>query len=115
MNENVVNNDYLDRKISKTEGHIIFTEKDFIEFKMLSNKQSVEKILIQRAVKSTLQAFSDERLFDNYDTADEVLKDCLFVEKRRCGLDPKPFQYMMMTFENFNHQYNLKNKTTSNI
>ena len=57
--------------------------KDCNEFKLNYNKQSVEEILIQRAVKPTIQILYDKGLFDSYDNADEVLKDFLFVERRR--------------------------------
>ena len=55
---------------------------------MLSNKQSVEEVLIQRAVKMTVQKHYDKGFFDNYDNADEVLKDYFFVERRKPDLDP---------------------------
>ena len=53
---------------------------------MLSKKQSVEEVLLQRAVKTTIQVLYDKGLFDKYDNADEVLNDVLFVEKRRPDL-----------------------------
>ena len=49
---------------------------------MLSNKQSVEEVIIQRAVKTTIEKLHDKELFDIYDNADEVLIDFLFVERR---------------------------------
>ena len=57
-------------------------EKDFNEFKLQYNKQNVEDILIQRAVKTTIQKFYDKGLFDNYANADKVLEDVLFVTRR---------------------------------
>ena len=54
---------------------------------MLSNKQSVEENLIQKAVKTTLQKFYDQGFFDEYDNADAVLEDFLFVERRRPDLE----------------------------
>ena len=50
------------------------------------NKQSVEDILIQRAVKTTIQILYDKGLFDNYANADKVLEDFLFVTRRRGDL-----------------------------
>ena len=50
---------------------------------MLSNKQSGEKVLIERAVKTTVQVLYDEGFFNNFDNADELFKDCLFAERRK--------------------------------
>ena len=52
-----------------------FVEKTFIEIQVLSNKKPVEEILIEKAVKTTIRTLYDEGFFDNYDNADEVLKD----------------------------------------
>ena len=41
---------------------------------MLSNKQSVEEVLIEKAVNTTIKTLYDSDLFDNFDNADEVLK-----------------------------------------
>ena len=62
-------------------------EKDYDEFKLLSTKHSLEEVLIQRAVKTTLQKIFDKGLFDNYDNTDEVLQIFLFVERRRLDLE----------------------------
>ena len=62
-------------------------EKNYNEFEIHSDKQSVEDILVQRAVKRVIQIFYDTGLFDNYDNADEVLKDFLFTRRRRPDLD----------------------------
>ena len=61
-------------------------EKDYNEFKSHYNKQSVEEILIQRAVKTTIQILYDKGLFDNYANADKVLGDFLFTTRRRQDL-----------------------------
>ena len=61
----------------KINGHSLKIEKDFNEFKLHYNKQSVEDILVQRAVKTTLQILHDKGLFDNYANADKVLEDFL--------------------------------------
>ena len=52
--EDVINKGYLDKKLEKINGHLSFLEKDYNEFKLQYNKQSVEDILIQRAVKTTI-------------------------------------------------------------
>ena len=53
--EDVINKGYLDKELKKTNGHIAYIEKDYIEFKEQYHKQSVEEILVQRAVKTTIQ------------------------------------------------------------
>ena len=79
----VINKAYLDEKLKKIDGHISYLEKDYNEFKIQYNKQSVEDILIQRAVKTTIQILYDKGLFDNYSKADKVLEDFLFTTRRR--------------------------------
>ena len=74
-NEDVINKAYLDAKLSKIDGHISYIEKDYNEFKLQYNKQSVEDILIQKAVKTTKQILYEKGLFDNYANADKVLED----------------------------------------
>ena len=68
-------------------GHLSKLEKDFNEFKEQYNKQSVEEILIQRAVKTTIQILYDKGLFDHYTNADKVLEDFLFTTRRRGDLE----------------------------
>ena len=63
------------------DGNLSYIEKDFTEYKLLTNKESVEEILIQRAVITTIQILYDKGLFDNFDKADEISKDFLFVER----------------------------------
>ena len=82
-NEDVINKCYLDEKLIKINGHLSFLEKDYNEYKLQYNKQNVEDILIQRAVKTTIQILYDKSLFDNYANADKVLQDCLFTTRRR--------------------------------
>ena len=82
----VINKAYPDEKLIKINGHISKLEKDFNEFKLQYNKQAVEDILIQRAVKTTIQLLYDKGLFDNYANADKVLEDFLFVTRRRGDL-----------------------------
>ena len=84
--EDVINKAYLDGKLLKLDGHLSKLENDYNEFKLQYNKQSVEDILIQRAVKMTIQILYDKGLFDNYANADEVIKDFLFTTRRRPDL-----------------------------
>ena len=84
--EDVINKGFLDEKLLKIDGHLSKLEKDFNEFKLQYNKQAVEEILIQRAVKTTIQILYDKGLFDNYANADKVLEDFLFTTRRRVDL-----------------------------
>ena len=85
-NEDVINKGYLDEKLIKMNGHISKMEKDYKEFKLQDNKQNVEDILIQRAVKTTIQILYDKGLFDNFQNADKVLEDFLFTTRSRPDL-----------------------------
>ena len=85
--EEVINKRYLDEKLLKTNGQLSKLEKDYIDFKLQYNKQSVEDILIQRAVKTTIQILYDKSLFDNYAAADKVLEDFVFTTRRRENLE----------------------------
>ena len=71
----------------KIDGHLSKLERDFDEFKLQYNKQNVEEILIQRAVKTTIQILYDKGLFDNFQNADNVLEDFLFTTRRRPDLE----------------------------
>ena len=85
-NSDVINKGYLDEKLIKIDGHLSKLEKAFNEFKLQYNKQSVEEVLIQRAVKTTIQILYDKGLFDNFQNADKVLEDFLFTTRRRGDL-----------------------------
>ena len=74
------------RILKKIDGRISYIEKDYNEFNLRYNKQSVEVILIQRAVKTTIQILYDKGLFDKYVNADEILADFLFTTRRRVDL-----------------------------
>ena len=54
---------------------------------MHSFEQSVEEVLIGRAVKPSMKIIYDKGLFDNYDNADEKIKVFLFVQRRRPYLE----------------------------
>ena len=85
-NSDVINKGYLDEKLLKINGHLSKLEKDYNEFKLQYDKQAIEDILVQRAVKTTIQILYDKGLFDNYDNADKVLEDFLFTTRRRGDL-----------------------------
>ena len=65
----VINKGCLDNKLLKINGHLSKSEKDYNDFKKQYNKQSVEEILIQRAVKTRIQILYDKGLFGNYANA----------------------------------------------
>ena len=81
-NSDVINKSYLDSKLIKIDGHLSKLEKDYNEFILQYNKQNVEDNLVQRAVKTTIQILYDRGLFDNFQNAEEVLKDFLFTTRR---------------------------------
>ena len=72
--EDVINKCYLDEKILKINGHLSLIGKLYDDFKLQYNKQSVEEILIQRAVKTSKQLLYDKNLFDIFPNADSLLK-----------------------------------------
>ena len=79
--EDVINKAFLDDNLLKINGNFSKLEKDYNEFKLQYNKQNIEDILIQRAVKTTIQILYDKGLFDNYANADKVLE--VFCLQRR--------------------------------
>ena len=85
-NSDVINKGYLDEKLLKINGHLSKLEKDYNEFKLQYNKQNVEDISIQRALKTTIQILYDKGLFDIYANADKFLEDFLFTTRRRGDL-----------------------------
>ena len=85
-NEDVINKGYLDSKLLKINGHLTRLEKHYNEFKLQYDKQTVLDVLIQKAVKTTIQILYDKGLFDNYANADKVLEDFLFTTRRRGDL-----------------------------
>ena len=54
-NSDVINKGYLEEKLLKINGHRSFLEKDYNEFKLEYNKQSIKTVLIQQAVKTSIQ------------------------------------------------------------
>ena len=60
----------------------LLSKKNYNEFKLQYNQQSVEDILIQRAVKTTIQILYDKGLFDIFQNADKVLEYFLFTTRR---------------------------------
>ena len=86
-NEDVIKKGYLDEELKNTNGHFTYIEKNYIEFKQQYNKQSVEEILVQRAVKTTILILYDKGSFDNYANADKVPEDFLFTTRRRGDLE----------------------------
>ena len=81
-----MNKGYLDEKFWKTFGHISLSEKDFNQFKLQYNKESVKEKLIKRGVETTIQILHEKCLFDTFKRADKVLEDFLFTTRRRSDL-----------------------------
>ena len=81
--EDGINRTYLDTKLLKIEGHMSPIEKDYSEVKLHSNKKQSVEILIDRAVKSTIQTLHDRGLFDKNYKAVEVQKDCPLIRRRK--------------------------------
>ena len=65
-NSNLISKAQLNTKLTHIEGRLSINEKTCNEFKFHYNKQSVEKTLIEKAVKTTIQIFCDNGLFDNF-------------------------------------------------
>ena len=86
VNKDVINKGYLDEKLLKIDGNLSKLEKGYNEFKLQCIKQNVEEILVQRAIRTTIQILYDKGLFDNYTNADKVLEDFLFTSRRRGDL-----------------------------
>ena len=61
--KDVINKAYLDEKLVKINGHLSLLDKEYNEFILNYNKQSVEEILIQKAVKTTIQIGYDKSFF----------------------------------------------------
>ena len=53
----------------------MFIEKNTENILYSNKKHSEEEVLIEMVAKLTTETISDKGLFDNYDNADEVLKD----------------------------------------
>ena len=81
--EDVINKDNLDTKISKIEGQISYLEKIYNNFKMQSDKQSEHAFLIETAVKTTIYKIYDLGLFTPYiiGSAHGVLQKYLLIER----------------------------------
>ena len=84
--KDVINKAYLHRRLSKIHGHITFLKEIYNEFNLLSDKQSIEENLNQRAVETTEQLFYEKRLFDSSSNVDEVPK-IFFPTRRRVDLE----------------------------
>ena len=88
-NEDVVNKAYLGEKLFKMNGHLSKAEKADNEIKLQYNKQSVEEVLVQKAVKTTIQILYDKGLFDINANAEKVLEVFLFTTRRRGDLSER--------------------------
>ena len=94
----------------KIDGHLSKLEKDYNEFMLQYNKQNVEEILIQRAVKTTIQILYDKGLIDSYANAGKDLEDFLFTTRRRGDLSED--NTYLLSYEYLYLGYTYKNKGT---
>ena len=85
-NKDVITKGHLDSKLLKLDGHLSKFKKDYNEFKLQYDKQNKE-ILIQRAVKTTIQILCDKGFFATFQNTDKVLEDFLFTTRRRPDLE----------------------------
>ena len=74
----VMNKLYPEEKSSEIDTHLSLIKKDYNEIKILNAKQSVEEVLIQRAVKTNIQIFYDKGMFDAFPNAHSVLRSFVF-------------------------------------
>ena len=65
----------------------LIQKKFYCEFKLKYNKQTIEGISIQRAVKKRIQILCDRGLFDKYANAGKKLEDFLFTTRRKRDLE----------------------------
>ena len=72
-------------KTNKNKRSLIIIREKLQRIQITIQQKSVEKILIQRAVKTTTQKLYDNGLFDNFPKVDTV--NFLFVTRRRVGLE----------------------------
>ena len=77
--EDLINKTYLHTKTSKIVSQLSIIEKEY-EYNFRNEKQS-EQNLIVRVVKTTVEKLYDKGLIDNYDIADEVLKNYLLFDE----------------------------------
>ena len=108
-NSDVINKGYLDSKLIKIIGHLSKLEKGYNEFKLQYNKQNVEDVLIQRAVKTTIQIPYDRGLFDHYTNSDKVLEDFLFTTRRRPDIEDNTYlhlyEYLYLCIHTYIYMY----------
>ena len=86
-NSDVINKGYLDEKLFKIHGHISYIEKDYNYFKLQYNKQFVGEFFVRGTLKTTIQILYDRGLFDDFQSAEEVLRNFLFVTRRGDDLE----------------------------
>ena len=63
----MVNKTNVDKKRFKLDDHTSYKEKTYNEMKLLSSKQSEEELLVESAVKSTIQELHGRGLFESCD------------------------------------------------
>ena len=80
--EGVINEEYLNTTLDEEKGHISYIGKNITnEFKYYERCNG--EVRIEKARKTTIQKVYAKRLFDNYDNANEVLKNYLLMFMNR--------------------------------
>ena len=83
--EDVVIKAYLDTETSKVESHMSYIEKEQKQFSDL--ERSIKEVLIEGAVKETIEKLYDKGLFSWFDNAAKVLKSYLHFENLKKHVD----------------------------
>ena len=86
IDEDVINKAYLDEKFFKLYGHLSLSEKDYNEVKSQYNKQSLEEILFQRAVKTAINILYVKIVNDKFPMMMQFQKKILLVTRSRPDL-----------------------------
>ena len=71
----------------KKERQISYMEKSYNELKVQNNKQSIEGILIERAVKTTIQVLYDKGFFNILIIDTKCSKNTHIFKRRRSDLE----------------------------
>ena len=70
--EDVINKACLDEKLSKIDSHLSLLDNGCKEYILQYNKHSVEEVVIQTAVKTTIQILYDKGILNDFPNADKI-------------------------------------------
>ena len=102
VNNGDVYQSLIRRKVIKNRCSHINIWKNSFEFEIRSDKQSIEDVLIQGAVKTIIKLFFDKGLFDSFPNADGVSNDFLLVTRHRGDLGESKWCRLMILYININ-------------